>query len=145
MNNAVNHLQELIKLIFTQDILDGENKYYCDVNVNTTPDYLSIRINRFLIQQMDNDGDINIITQKLYDKVETPAQLSLFKHFNAGQGTYDKYDCIGLVCHGGHYIACIKDETGWWMCNDTTVSPTDFNKAINMKNYDIYICLYRKE
>ncbi|MAD25958.1 MAG: hypothetical protein CMO44_17485 [Verrucomicrobiales bacterium] len=60
-----------------------------------------------------------------------------------------EFQLIGSINHqgetqnSGHYVACVKKQTGWYLCNDSTIS-RPYTDYPYFKEYQPYILFYKR-
>lgn len=146
-------LEESLDLFVKGDLLDGDNKYFCDkcnkrvdalkrCCLATLPNNLFIHLKRF-------DFDFELLRRsKVNDYCEFPLQLNLEPFTREGLARREKneepatpeelrnydYELTGVIVHSGtvdsgHYYSFIKDrlstDNKWYLFNDTQVEPFD--------------------
>ena len=143
-------IQESLDAFFREEILDGDNKYYCDeykrkikvskrITIKSLPNTVVISLKRF---------ECNLT--KLNDYCEFPERLNFFKWSCEGRGelsdsfSSSKYDyhLVGVLIHSGtaqtgHYFSYIKERSpaspnyGYWFeFNDTMVKPFEYSQIV---------------
>ena len=131
------HIEDCLNLYLSEEILDGDNKWYYKktneyikvtkkIKIKKYPKILILCLNRF-----NNDNS------KINTKVDIP------ELFNFDKKSYELY---GICNHygdssGGHYIAFCKNNNIWYKFNDKIVTKLDTNELISESNYCLF---YRK-
>eukprot|EP01122_Echinamoeba_exundans_P011309 TRINITY_DN4451_c0_g2_i1.p1 TRINITY_DN4451_c0_g2~~TRINITY_DN4451_c0_g2_i1.p1 ORF type:complete len:2854 (+),score=629.03 TRINITY_DN4451_c0_g2_i1:307-8868(+) len=146
-------LEESLDLFVKGDLLDGDNKYFCDkcnkrvdalkrCCLKTLPNNLVVHLKRF-------DFDFELLRRsKVNDYCEFPMVLNLEPYTREGLSrrehseapasaqelvNYD-YELTGIIVHSGtvdsgHYYSYIKDrlspDNKWYLFNDADVEPWD--------------------
>jgi len=143
-------LYDCFDLYVEGEILDGENKVFCektnkkeDVRKNITfwsfPTILVIDIKRFNYQNRKNQM---LVTFPLEN-------LDLSKYVNGYNKKSFVYDLYGVCNHsggvsGGHYTCFVKNANGkWYQFNDTSVSEVAIEQQIISTK--AYCFFYRKK
>ncbi len=144
-------VQECLDAFFKEEILDGDNKYYCE-------DYKKqIKVSkRCAIKSLSNTVVISLkrfdcTLTKLNDYCEFPDRLNFFRWSSDGQGlhpdspaagNYD-YQLVGVLIHSGtaltgHYFSYIKERATtspncgvWFEFNDTMVKPCEYGQVVS--------------
>lgn len=138
------NLADALDLFIKEDLLEGDNKYYCDlyelkINVkkrcliHTLANTVIIHLKRF-------EFDFSSMQRyKINDYCEFPMNIN-FKPWtkegitggNEFPDEYFEYELVGVLVHSGtadagHYYSYIKDrQTGKWYCfDDKRVKPFD--------------------
>ncbi len=143
------NLEEALDLFVKGDILDGENRYYCEqydrkltaekrCYFKSLPDTMIITLKRF---EFDYNAMLKV---KVNDYFEFPQEISFYKWTKEGMfgGVVDggdyMYQLVGVLVHsgcaeGGHYYSFIKDRQSakWFEFNDVQIN--SFNLS-NLKN-----------
>jgi ubiquitin carboxyl-terminal hydrolase 8 len=150
VNNKSPTLIDCFDLYVEGEILDGENKVFCettntkeDVKKNITfwsfPTILVIDIKRFNHQNRKNQILINFPLEN----------LDLSKYVSGYNKNSFVYDLYGVCNHsgnvlGGHYTSFVKNANGkWYHFNDTSVSEVAMaQQIISPKAYCFF---YRKK
>ena len=146
-------INEAMNLFVKEDILEGDNKYFCEKYnrkikvmkrccIKTLPNTLIITLKRF-------DFDFNLMQKvKINDFFEFPLSFNIKPWTIVGlkdqippeanfelpeyPESYYKYELVGVLVHsgtaeGGHYYSFIKDRSGqsrgWFEFNDNKVTP----------------------
>ena len=150
-------LSEALNLFIKEDILEGDNKYFCEKYdrkikvmkrccIKTLPNTLTITLKRF-------DFDFSQMQKvKINDYFEFPFSFDIKPWTIVGlkdqippeanyepeeqSESYYRYELVGVLVHsgtaeGGHYYSFIKDRSGeskgWFEFNDNKVRPFDVN------------------
>ena len=95
------------------------------------PNVLFIQLNRF---------SNNLSSSKVNTLINTGLELKLLD--------CNIYELFGVLDHqgtsinSGHYITKMKNNDEWLLCNDTNISPIDFQDVVTTDNY---ILLFKKK
>lgn len=140
-------------------IFEGNDKStvvaYRRIVVNKLPKILIFHLKRF-------DYSFDYQTRmKINSFFSFPTAINMDDYIydnNAGKdAVYGIYYLRGVVIHsgesfGGHYTSIIKSDSGWLLCNDSSVRKIDENYMINMSYGDIektnenaYLLFYEKD
>lgn len=148
-------LDECLDSFTTEEILDGDNKYYCSeckqynkavkkIVIWKAPEILIIQLKRF-----KNYGDVSM---KINTNVEIPLiDFDISKYMSQNDVT-DKYMLQSIsshmgTCRGGHYTAhCRNPNNEWYEFDDGKVehNPIDENDEHIISN-NAYILFYVKQ
>lgn len=139
-------LEECIDKIEENEVLDDENKWYCEeckdkVNglmkskIWKLPDILIVDLKRFTKKA-------NKINTKINFNIES---LDLTKYISENKRNNKKYEyeLYGVVnhrgdCYVGHYWSLCKRGGEWYNFNDTTVSKIKKEDIITSDNYVLF-------
>lgn len=144
-------LEECIKNEFKKEVLNDENKCFCEVcndktdaiqktEVWNTSDYLIIHLKRF-----KNTG-------KRVSKIDTPVEYPLkgLQIKNLKKNNTTSFSLYGIVHHrgvlsGGHYIAYTKNALNgkWYEFNDDDI--VHCPNETDIVDGGAYILFYKKE
>jgi len=128
-----------------QTLFNDFFQYYAgDVQVNrnfqSSPDDLLIKVRRFNLQDVATpQGQIVQQRVKISDPVEMPQELVLEGRF-ANSNANQHYTCDAFIEHrgtslqGGHYVAYVKRNGLWWLCNDSRISQVNESEAFDAMN-----------
>ena len=146
-------IYDSLALFNTEEILDGEEKWYCNkckthqkakktMEIYKTPYYLIVQLKRF-----KHRGALlrSILGSKNETMIDYNEILNL-RDFVVGPDK-DKsiYDLYGVVLHlgflnGGHYIALCKNQNDWLVYDDKDVS-----YCRNPIQKDAYLLFYKRK
>ena len=152
------NLYDCINLFNSEEILDGDNEWYCNkcqkhveavkkMDIYKSPYYLIFQIKRF---KQDNEGSsiFNIFnSSKNTTFIDFPINnLDLSKYILSENNKSNKYDLIGVINHYGgesfgHYTAYCLNEKNWMEYNDESVSEIKKN---NIVTNAAYVLFYRR-
>ena len=152
------NLYDCINLFNSEEILDGDNEWYCNkckrhveavkkMDIYKSPYYLIFQLKRF---KQDNDGSsiFSIFNSSknttFIDFPVTDLDLSKYILSESNQGA--KYDLIGIINHYGgesfgHYTAYCLNEGKWREYNDEYVSEI---KQSNIVTSAAYVLFYKR-
>lgn len=133
-------LDDCLNKLKNKEILDNDNKWFCDkcnkkvisnkeIYINKLSKYLIICLNRFIF----NNNNI----EKNNNNISFPNKI------------FDNYELKGVIYHignvnGGHYICSItRDGNNWFLIDDINITETTFEKLEKINNF-AYILLYHK-
>jgi len=143
-------VEEALKSLSAPDVLNGDNKYACDVcqckrdatrqaKVSAVPQVLCLQLLRFVFDPA------TLAKLKLKDHIEIPYVLELNK--TAFDLTAILYHC-GTSAHAGHYVADVLDvaKDTWWTFNDGVVDKCSSVDAAKrpFKSNEAYMLVYRQ-
>ncbi len=133
----------------TQVQKDANGKHIPDCAIakrlSSTSDIVIIALKRFTFSLTTGDRI------KLVHPITLPAQIN-FKPYMTKEAAalpQPNYELIGAIHHGGtagggHYIAYVKNANQWYLCNDTNIQPTTWDKI--QKNINLsYVAIYQKQ
>ena len=156
--NDIN-LYDCLKLFSSEEILEGDNEWYCnickqhrDVNkkmeIYKFPYYLIIQLKRFKQDEIEHKSIFNIFNScKNNTLVNFPiTNLEISEHSSSSINSNVKYDLIGVINHYGgtsfgHYTAYCLNNGNWYEYNDQSVSY--INKSSVVSNA-AYVLFYKK-
>ena len=128
------------------ETLDSENKVYCQrcekkqtaskgLRLATAPSILVCHLKRFAF---DHYGRL----VRLHKKIQFPMQLEIDEYMSElNKARPPPYDLVGLLVHqgqtcaSGHYLAYVKKDGEWFMCNDSIVTKVDEETVLNQQAY----------
>ncbi|CAD8080232.1 unnamed protein product [Paramecium sonneborni] len=139
------NLEEALDLFIKADVLDGENKYFCE-SINRRIDaekrcYFKKLPNTFIFTLKRFEFDYNrMLKLKVNDYFEFPSEINMFKwtkdhlinNLQLDDYTDYIYKLVGVLIHtgsadSGHYYSFIKSqENKWFEFDDRFVSPFKF-------------------
>ncbi|CAD8081645.1 unnamed protein product [Paramecium sonneborni] len=139
------NLEEALDLFIKADVLDGENKYFCEA-INRRIDvekrcYFKNLPNTFIFTLKRFEFDYNrMLKLKVNDYFEFPSEINMFKwtkdhlinNLQLDDYTDYIYKLVGVLIHtgsadSGHYYSFIKSqENKWFQFDDRLVSPFKF-------------------
>lgn len=147
-------LYECLDEFTKNEILTGNEKYYCDkckqkndaikyTGFWNMPNRLIIHFKRFNNSLRKNDTQIDFPIEN----------LDMKKYINDPYTNDNLYDLYGVIHHsgmsinGGHYIAYVKNMVNnlWYLCNDSDILHIDTNRIENMVKSGAYILFYKKK
>ncbi|CAD8161453.1 unnamed protein product [Paramecium pentaurelia] len=139
------NLEEALDLFIKADVLDGENKYFCEA-INRRIDvekrcYFKKLPNTFIFTLKRFEFDYNrMLKLKVNDYFEFPSEINMFKwtkdhlinNLQLDDYTDYIYKLVGVLIHtgsadSGHYYSFINSqENKWFEFDDRFVSPFKF-------------------
>lgn len=133
--------KECLKNYNNEEIFNNDNKYYNDkinkyvdatkkVSIIYYPYYLFFILKRY---------NFNIFSNKIENKISIPLEYNFNEKL---------YNLIGFITqvgdlNNGHYIAIIKKDNIWNLCNDDNIEIIDDNTLQNYLSIS-YILLFKK-
>jgi ubiquitin C-terminal hydrolase len=126
------------------NLYEGLNAYFEGNHILKLPKTLILSLNRFIIGN-------NIETQekrslKIFHPIKIPFTLEMDKFILEKDNIL--YDLFAVVVHrgttatSGHYVAYVKSDNQWYLCNDMDVNKVT-NKTVHTEiNKDGYILFY---
>ena len=158
-------VKESLQAYFNHEELNGDNKYYCDMNCNqkcdaerytevcNLPKVINLQLMRFVFDMT------TFRKKKVKSAIKIPLMLKssdflgsdLFDSKTNGSSSSGKsnsapdiiYDLVAVLYHrgssadSGHYVADIRAMDGkWWNCNDQLAEKKIFEKAKKGKKKD---------
>ena len=146
-------IYDALELFHKEDILDGEEKWYCGnckdyqkaskkIEIYTTPYYLIVQLKRFKKRGA-------LISSLLGSKNETfidyKEALNLIDFVSGPDKKKSLYLLYGVIIHknllsGGHYISLCKNHGDWLFYNDMQVG-----YCSNPINEDAYLLFYKRK
>jgi len=140
-------LRDCLDVHCAAEILDGENKYYCEyckectvsekqLSFTTLPEVLCIHIKRFKYGNLSGGTkqDEKISFQK---NLELPLNTT---------GQSADYELIGIINHqgssvnSGHYVSYVKRDDSWYEFNDSYVSQVPETMVLDVEAYILFYC-----
>ncbi|CAK82799.1 unnamed protein product (macronuclear) [Paramecium tetraurelia] len=134
-------LEEALDLFVKGDVLDRENKYFCEevqrkIDVQKRQ-YFKKLPNTFIFHLKRFEFDYNTMLRiKINDYFEFPQKINMFKwtrdHIVENMEVEDQSDSMyilkGVLVHvgsaeGGHYYSYIRDVDKWYEFNDKVICP----------------------
>lgn len=111
------------------------------------PPILIVTLNRMTTGRNIVTDEISTI--KIAHPISIPFVLDITKHMLQGQSTiFELYAVImhrGTSATSGHYVAYVKQNNQWYLCNDMQItSVTDIQKFVTKIEANGYILFYRK-
>lgn len=133
------NLSEALDLFVKEDILDGDNKYYCDQYDKKIPAkkrcLLSDLSNTLIIHLKRFEFNYNTMQRtKINDFLEFPVNLDLkpWSDCSHQEDSYYLYELVGVLVHSGgadagHYYSIIKDREllSWYKFDDKHIEHFD--------------------
>jgi ubiquitin C-terminal hydrolase len=133
-------LEDCFQKLYNKEILDNDNKWYCDkcnkkvssnkeIYIDQISNYFIICLNRFIF-------DNNRIS-KNNNNIVFPNSI------------FNNYELRGIIYHmgsinGGHYVCSLtRDGKNWFLIDDTNIIETTYEKLKQINN-NAYILLYHK-
>lgn len=128
------------------ETLDDDNAVYCPkcdekqcvtkcLRMATAPSVLVCHLKRFAINSYGQ-------MQRLDKKITVPTQLEIGDYMsNLNQASPPPYDLVGILVHqghtcaSGHYLAYVKRNGQWYLCNDSVVKKVDEATALDQQAY----------
>ncbi|SCU89187.1 LAMI_0D12684g1_1 [Lachancea mirantina] len=128
-------IQEVLSDFRQKEMLNGSNKFYCDVccslqeaervvGIRKLPYYLAVHLKRFKYSEKQN---CNV---KLFNKIRYPLYLKVCSMSNSS--ICKRYELVGVLVHmgggphHGHYVSlCKSPKFGWLLYDDETVETVD--------------------
>ena len=152
LNNGLFFLNDCLKLFCEEELLNSDNKWYCNVckqhktakkqiRLFKLPNYLIIQLKKF----KNTTGFFNSSHEKKDIFIKYPLHnLDLSKYVEDKAGNKQKYDLYAVIQHHGeisegHYTAICKINDIWVLFNDSQLSQIN-----NPVTYDAYLLFYRK-
>jgi len=147
-------LEKCFEKFREEEKLSEEDMWYCGkckehvratkkMDLYSTGNILCIHLKRFKREKYRN--------QKLVDHVEFPIENFVLDDYVLGQTDESQvFDLYGIVhhmggAHGGHYVADIKTEDGWFNMNDTLAKKIkDDDIEEKLVKSSAYMLYYRK-
>lgn len=142
-------LQESLQAYVEGEIMDGENKYKCEICnrhvdavkracLKNTPDNLIFHLKRFAYSVRTG------MRSKINDRFEFPRHIDMrpytLEHLDSTQTSHeaDMFELVGVLVHAGtaesgHYYSYVKEQSSttskdeWFQFNDDTVTNWDIN------------------
>ena len=146
------NLYDSLELLNSEELLDGENMWYCNkckrkskaertIQIYRTPYYLIIQLKRF--KPKKSNAGKTILGNKNDSYIEYKEVLNL-KDFVVGSDKDNSiYDLYGVVIHkkfmNSHFYSYCKN-LGIWICYDDT----DINGIQTPIHKDAYLLFYKK-
>lgn len=136
-------LEECLQNYSNEELLSGDNAYYCDKCENrsdairkdgiwNTADHLIITLKRF-----GSDGSKNnaLITYPI-------GQLDMTPYLKSGDSRkYELYavsNHLGGSIHGGHYTSYVKNAGSWYEYNDSMVNTATQENIVSPNSYVLF-------
>ena len=154
--NDIN-LYDCLNLFNSEEILDGDNEWYCNVckmhrdvikkmDIFKCPYYLIIQLKRFKQDnEMGQRSIFNIFNNSKNNAlIDFPIkELDLSKYILSKSETNTKYDLIGVINHYGgssfgHYTAYCLNNKKWIEYNDDNVSNINENNIVSSAAYVLF-------
>lgn len=122
------------------------NKQLYEQQITQPSPILLINLLRFGSGFDPEKNDRDVI--KLSHKIEIPFILSMTKFIEGTKNTkYDLYAAInhqGPAANSGHYVAYVKLNNQWYLCNDSAFNRVTETQAQQEINKDGYILFYQQ-
>ncbi|XP_073302575.1 uncharacterized protein [Primulina huaijiensis] len=140
-------LKDALQKFFQPEILDGSNKYKCDICMELVTARKQMSIleapNVFVVQLKRFEG---MYGGKVDKPIAFEEMLVLSSYMSkASQDQHPEYDLFATIVHSGcssdsgHYYAYIKDAFGhWYCCNDSYVSLSTLQEVLSEKVYILF-------
>ena len=152
VNNGLFFLNDCLKLFCEEELLNSDNKWYCNIckkhktakkqiRLFKLPIYLIIQLKKF----KNSSGLFYSSHEKKDIFIKYPIHnLDLSKYVEDKEGNKQKYDLYAVIQHHGaisegHYTAICKINDIWVLFNDSQLSQIN-----NPVTYDAYLLFYRK-
>ncbi|CAM0954672.1 unnamed protein product [Alopecurus aequalis] len=144
---------DALACFFRPEILDGANKYSCEICKKLTSarkQMFIVKAPKVLVIQLKRFDGIN--GGKINRKIEFKEGLVLSDFmYNKNQDSQPVYNLFGSIVHSGfsqdsgHYYAYVKDAFGrWYCCNDSQVSLKSSQDVLSEKVYILFYMLSSK-
>ena len=161
--NRCQTVEESLEEYFVHEVLEGDNKYFCEMECNkkcnaeryveiaTLPDVLNLQLMRFVFDMQTFQK--KKVKNAVYIPKSLSSELFLRGDQHVGQDPVEyRLDAVlyhrGSTANSGHYVADVRDEDGvWWNCNDQVVEKKKMKpgkqgkrkKAAGAKNDEVKI------
>ena len=134
-----------------EEILDKENKYYCEncktsqiskkkIQIYTSPLYLIIQLKRFKYNNSILSKMLDL-SNKIETSVEIPEILDLKEYIIGPHKNNCIYELYGSISHKeDHYYAICKNEERWILFNDDSL-----NRCSLPQSKNCYLIFYKKK
>ena len=129
-------LQQGFEAYFTKD----------KVQLIHSPPLLVISLNRFA-NALDQNVEL-LKTIKISHEIEIPFTLDISQFANEPINPYNLFAVVvhrGESASSGHYIAYVKENNQWYLCNDMIIKNMSQVNVHNEINKDGYILFYQKQ
>lgn len=145
-NGDVGTLHDALGRFTQMEVLQGDNKVYCSkcemkccaskaLRLATSPSILVCHLKRFAFDPSSG-------LTRLSKKVKFPQHLDISDYMsNLNQARPPAYELVAVLvhqgqsCEAGHYVAFVKSEGEWFLCNDREVHQVSVEKVMNQQAY----------
>jgi ubiquitin C-terminal hydrolase/endonuclease/exonuclease/phosphatase family metal-dependent hydrolase len=115
--------------------------YARQLTILSAPKYFIISLKRFIYNVFGN------ISQKIVADIND-IPINAFNIFPLVKSEYKYYNLKGFINHsgstrGGHYVAYVRKQNNWYLCNDSSVSDVSIDD-IKLALMQSYILLYER-
>ena len=157
LGNNLN-LYDCIKLFNSEEILEGNNKWYCNkckefrevvkkMEIYKSPYYLIIQIKRFRQDFQTNQRNLSFENNKNNTFIDFPIKNLDLSDYILSNSEKKKYNLIGVINHyggysSGHYTCYCLNDYKWYEFNDQNVSLIE--NELDVISSNAYVLFYKR-